>query len=65
MSGRAETMKLVKDLQRQGFIVIRTGSGHWRVTHPERDGYCTLSFSPKGAGLHKALKQLEAMGYRR
>lgn len=65
MSGRAETMKLVKDLQRQGFTVVRTGSGHWRVTHPDREGWVTLSFSPKGAGLHRPLKQLEALGYKR
>ena len=56
-------MRLVKDLRKQGFTVERTGSGHWRVSN-ERGDVVFMSFSPRGSGLHKTLKQLRAMGYK-
>jgi predicted RNA binding protein YcfA (HicA-like mRNA interferase family) len=63
MSGRAEQMKLVKALKKQGFVVERTGSGHWKVTHPERDDCTYMSFSPRGTPQHKTLKRLKEMGF--
>lgn len=64
MSGRSEMMKLKKELEHQGFVVIRTGSGHWKVTHPERAESVIMGFSPSGVAFHKTLKRLKAMGYR-
>lgn len=63
-AGRAETMKLVKALEKQGFDVARTGSGHWKVTHPERSGMVILAFSPKGSVLHKSMKYLRELGFK-
>ncbi len=56
-------MKLIKDLDRQGFDVSRTGSGHWKVTYPGRPGCAILSFSPKGSAFHKTMKRLRELGY--
>jgi predicted RNA binding protein YcfA (HicA-like mRNA interferase family) len=56
-------MRLVKDLKRQGFQVVRTGSGHWRVTHPDRAGSVVMGFSPNNLGQHKTLKRLRKLGY--
>ena len=63
MSGRSESMKLVKDLQRQGFTVVRAGSGHWKVTHPDRSGMVVMSFSPKSPAMRSVRKQLRDLGY--
>lgn len=63
MSGRSEQMRLVKSLRKQGYAVERTGSGHWKVTHPERDGCTYMSFSPSGKPQHKTIKRLKEMGY--
>ena len=65
MSGRPEQMKLVKDLQRCGFVVERTGSGHWKVTRPGRKGCVFMSFSPSGKPQHKTFKRLAELGYER
>lgn len=65
MSGRAEMMKLKKALEKQKFRVERSGSGHWKVTHPDRPGeFVMMSFSPKAVPQHKTLKLLRALGYR-
>ena len=63
MSGRSESMKLVKELQKQGFNVVRAGSGHWKVTCPGRPGMVVVSFSPKGTPQFKTLKLLRELGY--
>jgi len=65
VSARAEQQKLVRDLQKQGFDVVRTSGGHWRVTHPEREGCTFLSFSPKRPPGPETFKQLRALGYER
>jgi biotin operon repressor len=58
-------MKLVKALRKQGFTVQRTGSGHWLVSNDNKfDGVVILGFSPRTAGLAKAVKRLKAMGYK-
>lgn len=62
--GRGQQMQLVKSLRKQGFTVERTGSGHWKVTHPERDDCTFISFSPSPLPQHKTLKRLKAMGYK-
>jgi predicted RNA binding protein YcfA (HicA-like mRNA interferase family) len=64
MSGRAQTMELVKQLRKQGFNVERSGSGHWKVTHPERDGMVVIAFSPRKTGMHLTLKRLRKIGHR-
>lgn len=61
---RAETMQLVKKLRRQGFEVERTGSGHWQVQHPEREGRVVMAFSPNSGALHQTLKRLKEIGYK-
>ena len=63
MSGRPEQMRLVKALRKQGFTVERSGSGHWKVTHPEQEGCTYMSFSPRGTPQHKTIKRLKDMGY--
>ena len=60
---RAETMKLVKALRKQGFTVERTGSGHWKVTSP-RGGITTIGFSPSYVGLKLAMKRLRELGFK-
>lgn len=62
--GRADQMKLVKSLKKQGFEVERTGSGHWKVTHPERDGFVFMAFSPGKTIQHETLKRLKELGYK-
>lgn len=64
MSGRAQTMELVKNLRKQGFEVVRTGSGHWKVSHPERSGFVIMGFSPSHSGQHLTLKRLRKIGYK-
>lgn len=64
MSGRAEMMRLVKELKRQGFLVERTGSGHWRVRGESGD-HVILAFSPSGSAFHKTFKRLESIGFQR
>lgn len=61
---RAETMKLVKDLRKQGFAVDRTGTGHWKVSRPGWPGFVVLGFSPGSKGMHKTLKRLRELGYK-
>jgi hypothetical protein len=63
-AGRAETMKLVKALRKQGFEVVRTGSGHWKVTNPGRDQFVIMGFSSASSGQKKTLKRLQEIGYR-
>ena len=65
MSSRGETMKLVKDLEKQGFVVERTGSGHWKVTRPGRSGCVVMAFSPKREPGFKTFKLLRELGYER
>jgi predicted RNA binding protein YcfA (HicA-like mRNA interferase family) len=64
VSGRSERMQLVRRLKSAGFLVERTGSGHWRVTNPNREGVVLMAFSPTSTANHKTLKQLAAIGYK-
>ena len=57
-------MRLVRALRKQGFTVERTGSGHWKVSRPGREGSVVLGFSPRTGGLHKTLKRLSELGYK-
>jgi predicted RNA binding protein YcfA (HicA-like mRNA interferase family) len=61
---RAESMKLVKDLRKQGFTVERTGSGHWKIGAPDQENSVVMAFSPRTGGQHKTLKRLKEIGYR-
>lgn len=61
---RAESMKLVKDLRKQGFRVVRAGSGHWMAYSGNGLGPVTFAFSPSKHGLHKTLKRLAEIGYK-
>lgn len=62
--GRADQMKLVKDLRKQGFAVERTGSGHWKVTRNGSGEAVILSFSPGKKIQFDTLKRLKLLGYR-
>ena len=64
MSGRAERMQLVRRLKKAGFSVVRTGSGHWRVQHPNGGPVVTMAFSPTSTADHKTRKQLAAIGFK-
>jgi predicted RNA binding protein YcfA (HicA-like mRNA interferase family) len=55
--------KLVRDLQRNGFCVERTGSGHWKVTHPDVVDSVILSFSPSVGNFKKSIARLRKIGY--
>lgn len=61
--GRAESMKLVKQLQKAGFRVERTGSGHWKVYSHDGRGPVVIAFSPRTGGMHKTMKRLSEIGY--
>lgn len=61
---RAENMKLVRRLKSAGFLVVRTGSGHWKVTSPEGKGSVIMGFSPRGKGRHDTMKRLREIGYK-
>ena len=61
---RAESMKLVKRLRSAGFVVVRTGSGHWKVTSPEGKGPVIMGFSPRAKGRHATMKRLREIGYK-
>ena len=65
MSARAEQQKLVRDLKKQGFDVVRTGGGHWKVSHPQRQGCTFIAFSPKRPPGPETFKQLRELGYER
>lgn len=60
---RREVARLVRELEKQGFSVKRTGSGHWMVRPPEGEGCVTMAFSPRIASLHKTLSRLKTIGY--
>ena len=64
MSGRSERMQLVRRLKSAGFKVERTGSGHWRVQHPEGGNVVVMAFSPTSTSDHKTRKQLAAIGFK-
>jgi hypothetical protein len=64
MSGRAEAMSLKKELEKQGFTVERTGSGHWKAYRPGRQGFVIFAFSPNHTGMHLTVKRLKKLGYR-
>jgi predicted RNA binding protein YcfA (HicA-like mRNA interferase family) len=57
-------MRLIKKLKKQGFSVERTGSGHWKVTRPGREGRVIMAFSPSGASNYQEVKRLKELGYR-
>lgn len=57
-------MKLVRQLKKAGFSVDRTGSGHWRVQHPEGGPVVIMAFSPTSTNDHKTRKQLAAIGFK-
>lgn len=63
MSSRREMDQLVRELEKQGFSVTRTGSGHWMVRPPKGDGCVVLAFSPKHTSFHKTLIRLRKLGY--
>lgn len=58
-------MRLVKELKRQGFLVERTGSGHWKVQSETGGEFVVMGFSPTGTAFHKTYKRLEAIGFRK
>lgn len=60
---RRETARLVRELKKCGFIVTRTGSGHWKVQPPEGEGSVVMAFSPRNQSMHKTLIRLRAIGY--
>lgn len=60
---RREMGRLIRDLKKCGFVVTRTGSGHWKVTPPEGEGSVILAFSPRKAGLHRTMSRLKTIGY--
>jgi predicted RNA binding protein YcfA (HicA-like mRNA interferase family) len=43
---KARDRKRIRELLKQGWTIERTGSGHWRMQHPN-GGIVILSFSPK------------------
>jgi predicted RNA binding protein YcfA (HicA-like mRNA interferase family) len=63
VSARGETRQLIIKLQKQGFVVARNGSGHWKVTRPGRDGMVIIGFSSNSSGHQKTLKRLRELGY--
>jgi hypothetical protein len=64
MSGaRRETQQLIRELEREGFSVTRTGSGHWKVQPPTGGGMVILAFSPKAASFEKTMIRLREIGY--
>lgn len=64
MSGRTERMRLVRDLRKAGFVVERTGSGHWKVNHPDDPSrFVIMAFSPNSTAEHKTRKRLAGIGY--
>ena len=65
LSGGLDSAVLAATELDQGFDVVRTSGGHWRVTHPEREGCTFLSFSPKRPPGPETFKQLRALGYER
>jgi predicted RNA binding protein YcfA (HicA-like mRNA interferase family) len=65
VSGRAETRKLIRKMEKQGILVERTNGGHWRASRPGRKDVVIFSFSPRTAQMghiEKRAKQL--LGYK-
>lgn len=61
-AGRAERMKLVRKLKSAGYLVERSGNGHWRVSNSQGDSVY-ISFSPRSSGAHMTMKTLKKIGY--
>lgn len=57
MSAYSTMTKLLRDLERDGFTVIRTAGGHLRFSHPAISGYV---FGPSTPSDHRAVKNLLA-----
>lgn len=49
MSQRSDMMKLIRAAKKQGCLVDRLGSGHWRITTPS-ESVVIAAFSPRTAG---------------
>lgn len=62
MGGQAETNKLLRKLQKQGFVVTKTRNGHWEIRHPDSPDMVRMSGSPKASGFYRSEKRLRAMG---
>jgi len=60
---RREVARLVRELRRAGFVITRTGSGHWKCQSPAGGGMVIIAFSPRKAGLHRTMSQLRNLGY--
>jgi predicted RNA binding protein YcfA (HicA-like mRNA interferase family) len=56
-------MRLVRRLEQAGYVVTRTGSGHWKVQHPRGGEQVIMGFSPTGTAFHKTMKRLREIGY--
>lgn len=65
MSSRAEMMKTIREVKSAGFLVTRTGSGHWQIRPPEGLGVVTLSFSPKAHNPRAVERQLRGIGFKK
>jgi predicted RNA binding protein YcfA (HicA-like mRNA interferase family) len=55
--------RLVRELESAGFLVTRTGSGHWKVQHPMGGESVIMAFSPKHTGFQKSMIRLRKIGY--
>jgi predicted RNA binding protein YcfA (HicA-like mRNA interferase family) len=50
--------KFRRDLVGEGFVLVKTNGGHWRITHPLMTGPVFASDTPSDG---RALKNLETM----
>ena len=55
---------IVKKLERQGFDVTRTGSGHWKVVNPQGGDPVIMAFSPRSPADYQTVKLLKRIGYK-
>ncbi len=58
MSAHTTMIKLLRELERDGFTATRTSGGHLRLSHPAISG-CV--FGPSTPSDHRAVKNLLAM----
>lgn len=58
MSASNRMKECRRQLERLGFLVVKTRGGHWRFEHPDMDGPVFTSDTPSD---YRAIKNLHAM----
>ena len=64
MSGKKDVKDLLRRLKKEGAVVVRTKSDHWRITNPTTGQWVILAGTPsKYTSIHNTISELRKIGY--